>query len=215
MRIAYVVDVHDRFDSVPQALEQIGDVDVLLVGGDLTNAGTPADAERAIGLWKPLVPRVLAVAGNMDSPAIDERLAELGVAIDGRGELIEDVGIGGISAAPRSHMHTPYELDDDEIERRADTALAAIRGARVRIFCPHAPPYDTECDRLRSGEHVGSPVLRRLIEREQPDVVFCGHIHEARGVDFVGETRIVNPGPVSAGHYALLEVGESLSLALE
>jgi Icc-related predicted phosphoesterase len=215
MRIAYVVDVHDRFDSVPQALEQIGYVDVLLVGGDLTNAGTPADAEHAIGLWKPLVPRVLAVAGNMDSPAIDERLAELGVAIDGRGELIEDVGIGGISAAPRSHMHTPYELDDDEIERRADTALAAIRGARVRIFCPHAPPYDTECDRLTSGEHVGSPVLRRLIEREQPDVVFCGHIHEARGVDFVGETRIVNPGPVSAGHYALLDVGESLSLALE
>lgn len=215
MRIAYVVDVHDRFDSVPQALEQIGDVDVLLVGGDLTNAGTPADAERAIELWKPLAPRLLAVAGNMDSAGIDERLAELGVALDGRGELIDDVGIGGISAAPRSHMHTPYELDDDEIERRADKALAAIRRARVRIFCPHAPPYDTECDRLASGEHVGSPVLRRLIEREQPDVVLCGHIHEARGIDYIGETRIVNPGPVSSGHYALLEVGESLSLALE
>ena len=215
MRIAYVVDVHDRFDSVPQALEQIGDVDVLLIGGDITTGGTPVDVERAIDLWKPLVPRLLAVAGNMDSVGIDERLVELGVSINASGQVIDDVGVCGVSAAPLSTMHTPYELSDEELERRAKAAFDAISGSRVRIFCPHAPPYDTECDRLRSGEHVGSVVVRRIVEHEQPDIVFCGHIHEARGVDFVGETRIVNPGPVSAGHYALLEVGESLSLTVE
>lgn len=215
MRIAYVVDVHDRFDSVPRVLEQIGDVDVVLVGGDITTGGTPEDAQRAIELWRPLVPRMLAVAGNMDSAAIDARLAELDVSINGSGRLIDDVGICGVSAAPLSPLHTPYELDDDELERRADAAFDAIRGARVRIFCPHAPPHDTECDRVRSGEHVGSVVVRQVVEREQPDLVFCGHIHEARGIDFVGESRIVNPGPVSAGHYAVLDVGESLSLAVE
>ena len=215
MRIAYCVDVHDRFEAVPRALEEIGEVDALVVGGDITTFGTPDDAERAIERWKPLVPRVLAVAGNMDSPAIDERLVELGVSINGRGEVIDDVGIGGVSAAPLSSLQTPYELDDDEIERRAAAAFEAIRGARVRIFCPHAPPHDTQCDLLRSGEHVGSVVVRRVVEGEQPDVVFCGHIHEARGVDVVGEARIVNPGPVSAGHYAVLDVGESLSLAVE
>jgi hypothetical protein len=215
MRIAYVVDVHDRFEAVPEALARIGEVGVLLVGGDVTTGGTPDAATRAIELWQPLVPRLLAVAGNMDSAEIDTRLVDLGVSIDGRGVLIDDVGVAGISAAPLSPMHTPYELDDDEILRRGEAGLGAIRAARVRIFCPHAPPHDTKCDRLPSGEHVGSVVLRRLIEREQPDIVFCGHIHQARGIDFIGETRIVNPGPVSAGHYAVFEVAESLSLAVE
>jgi uncharacterized protein len=215
MKIAYVVDIHDQFDAVPRALERIGEVDVLLVGGDITTFGTPYDAERAIELWRPLVPRILAVAGNMDSPAIDELLVELGVSMNASGHVIGDVGIGGVSAAPLSPLHTPYELDDDEILRRAEAAFESIRGARIRIFCPHAPPYDTECDRLRSGEHVGSEVVRRLVEDEQPDAVLCGHIHESRGTDLIGEARIVNPGPVSAGHYALLDVAEYLSLAVE
>jgi Icc-related predicted phosphoesterase len=215
MRIAYVVDVHDRFESVPDALRAIGEVDVLLVGGDITTFGTPDEAERAIELWRPLVPRLLAVAGNMDSPAIDERLVALGVSVDGRGVLVDDVGFSGVSAAPLSPLHTPYEVADEALARRAETGLEDIRRARVRIFCPHAPPRDTACDRLRSGEHVGSAGLRALVEREQPDVVLCGHIHESRGTDEVGTTRIVNPGPVAAGHYAVLEVGESVSVSLD
>jgi uncharacterized protein len=215
MKIAYVVDVHDRFDAVPGALEEIGDVDVLLIGGDITTFGTPEDAERAVELWRPLVPRILAVAGNMDSAEIDERLVELGVSMNASGYVIGGVGIGGVSAAPLSPLNTPYELDDEEIVRRAEAAFESIRDARIRIFCPHAPPHGTKCDRLRSGEHVGSKVVRRVVEDEQPDMVLCGHIHESRGTDLIGESRIVNPGPVSAGHYALLEVAESLSLTVE
>lgn len=215
MRIAYVVDVHDRFDAVPEALARIGDVDLLLVGGDLTTGGTPDDAARAIELWQPLAPRLLAVAGNMDSAAIDERLVDLGVSINGRGVVVGDVGFAGISAAHLSPMHTPYELTDDELTRRAEAALGAIQGARVRIFTPHAPPSDTACDLLRSGEHVGSAIVRQLVEREQPDVVLCGHIHEARSTDRVGTAQIVNPGPVAAGHYALVDVDGEVSVTLD
>jgi Icc-related predicted phosphoesterase len=215
LRIAYVVDVHDRFDAVPAALAEIGEVDVLVVGGDITTAGTPDEAERAIELWRPLAPRILAVAGNMDSPAIDERLVELGVSLDARGALIGDVGIAGVSAAPRSPMHTPHELADDEVGRRGEAALSAVADCRVRVFCPHAPPYGTACDLLRSGEHVGSPALRALVEREKPDVLLCGHIHEARAVDRLGPTQVVNPGPVSAGHWAIVEVGETVTVLLD
>jgi uncharacterized protein len=214
MRIVYVVDVHDRFESVPHALDGLGEVDLLVVGGDITTFGTAEDAERAIELWHPLAPRVLAVAGNMDSPEIDERLVDLGVSIDGRGVTIGDVGVGGVSAAPKSPLHTPYELSDAELERRARAAFDAIRDARVRIFCPHAPPHGTACDRLPSGEHVGSVVLRGLVEREQPDVLLCGHIHESRGVDELGRTRLANPGPVASGHYALVEIGDEASVSI-
>ena len=215
MRIAYVVDVHDRFDAVGEALEALGEVDVLLVGGDLTNLGTADDAERAIELWRPLAPQLFALAGNMDSPAIDERLVDLGVSLDGRGVVVEGVGFAGVSAAPLSPLHTPYELPEEELRRRAESGLDAIRDAQVRIFCPHAPPRDTTCDLLGSGEHVGSVAVRALVDREQPDVVLCGHIHEARGTDKIGSTRVVNPGPVASGHRALVEVADAVSVSLD
>jgi len=215
MRIAYVVDVHDRFDAVGEALEALGEVDVLLVGGDLTNLGTADDAERAIELWRPLAPQLFALAGNMDSPAIDERLVDLGVSLDGRGVVVEGVGFAGVSAAPLSPLHTPYELPEEKLRRRAESGLDAIRDAQVRIFCPHAPPRDTTCDLLRSGEHVGSVAVRALVDREQPDVVLCGHIHEARGTDKIGSTRVVNPGPVASGHRALVEVADAVSVSLD
>jgi uncharacterized protein len=215
MRILYVVDVHDRFEAVPRVMEEVGAVDVLIVGGDITTGGTPEDAERAIESWRPLAPRLLAVAGNMDSPAIDERLVELGVSLDGRGVVLGEVGICGASAAPLSPLHTPHEVPDGELAHGAERGLEGVRDARLRLFCPHAPPYDTACDRLRSGQHVGSPALRALVERERPDAVLCGHIHESRAMDAIGPTRVVNPGPVAAGHYALVETDDELTVTLD
>jgi len=215
MRIAYVVDVHGHFAAVAEALAAVGPVDLLLVGGDITTGGTPDEAARAIESWQGLAPRLLAVAGNMDSPAIDARLAGLGVALDGRGVVIDGVGIFGVSAAPLSPLRTPYELPDAELRRRIEAGFAAVRGCSVTIFCPHAPPRGTACDRLRSGEHVGSEVVRAFVGRAQPDLVLCGHIHESRGRDRLGRTLVVNPGPVSAGHYALVEIGDGVEVALD
>jgi uncharacterized protein len=215
VRIAYVVDVHDRFDAVPAAMAQIGPVDLLIVGGDITNGGTPDDAARAIASWRPLAPRLLAVAGNMDSPAIDARLDELGVSIDGRGVALGDVGVFGVSAAPSSPLHTPYELDEAELELRIEAGFAGVRESRVKVFCPHAPPRDTACDRIRSGQHVGSTAVRAFVEREQPELVLCGHIHESRAMDELGSSRIVNPGPAAAGHYAVVELDGELRVRLD
>src|SRR5919198_1308084 len=195
MKIAFLVDVHDRFDAVPKAMQQIGAVDLLIIGGDITTGGTATEAERAIEGWRPLAPRLLALAGNMDSPAIDVRLAELGVALDGAGFKFGEIGVFGVSAAPKSPLHTPYELTDEELGRRIQAGFSSVRNCRVKIFCPHAPPQGTACDRLPSGEHVGSAVIRNFVETEQPDLVLCGHIHESRGVDEIEGSRIVNPGP--------------------
>jgi len=215
VRIAYVVDVHGRFEAVANAVAATGPVDVLVVGGDITTFGTPDDAERAIESWRPLAPTLLAVAGNCDSASIDERLVELGVSVDGRAAIVDDVGFAGVSAAPLSPLDTPYELPDEELGARAALGLREIAECRVRVFCPHAPPHGTACDRLRSGEHVGSEALRALVEREQPHVVLCGHIHEARATDRLRGSQVANPGPAAAGHYALVDVGENVTVTLD
>jgi Icc-related predicted phosphoesterase len=215
VRIAYLVDVHDRFDAVPEAMRRIGPVDVLIIGGDVTTGGTPDQAARAVEEWGTLAPRLLALAGNMDDPATDDRLAELGVALDGRGVALGDVGLFGVAAAPKSPLDSPYELDDEELSRRIEAGYAAVEDCRIRIFCPHAPPHGTACDRLAGGRHVGSTIVRAFVEREQPELVLCGHIHESRGIDEVGRTKVVNPGPAMRGHYAVVDVDGTISVQLD
>jgi Icc-related predicted phosphoesterase len=208
MRLAFFTDTHDHFEAVSEAMIRIGAVDLIVVGGDITSRGSTDDAARAIELWEPLAPRLLAVSGNWDSTAIDGFLAERDVALDGRGAKLGEVGLCGCSGSPVSAIHAPYELGEDEILRRLERGFAAIVDCPVRIACPHTPPIDTSCDRMFSGAHIGSSGVRAFVEAKQPELVLCGHVHEARGFDQIGKTRIVNPGSARDGHYAIVEIDE-------
>ena len=73
---------------------------------------------------------------------------------------------------------------------------AAFDFPPVDIVVSHCPPY--EC--LDGGmpaldgarPRLGSPALRRYIELNAPSLVLCGHIHEARGMAYIGETLVAN-----------------------
>jgi Icc-related predicted phosphoesterase len=111
-------------------------------------------------------------------------------------------------------LHLPYELAEEEIVARIEAGFEQVKPCRVKVFCPHAPPRDTACDRIHSGLHVGSTAVRAFIERGQPDLVLCGHIHESRGEDRIGRSRIVNPGPLTEGRYAVVEIGSGMDVQL-
>jgi hypothetical protein len=192
-----------------------GALDLLVVGGDITTAGTPDEAAEAVSSWRPLAPRLLALAGNMDSREIEARLVDMGVSLDARGVTFGDVGVFGASAAPISPLRTPYEIPDGELAQRLERGAAAVSECRVTVCCPHAPPARTACDRIAGGEHVGSMSIRGFVERAQPDLVLCGHIHESRGVDSIGRSQVVNPGPVFAGRWALVELDGDLRVRLD
>jgi hypothetical protein len=201
MRIVAFADMHGAFDRVTAVLRRVPAVDVALIAGDITTNGTPADVERAMAAWRPLVPRLFAVAGNMDSPAIDAELVRLGVSLDGCCQRVGVVGFFGCSAAPIS-IGTPYELPEAEIAARAERGFSQAQGAGELVFVPHAPPLGT-VDRAGSGQHVGSRAVRSFVERAQPALVICGHIHEARGQQRLGASLVVNCGPAASGHYCV------------
>ena len=69
--------------------------------------------------------------------------------------------------------------------------------------------------RTRRGQHVGSTALRSFIDERQPTLVFCGHIHEGRGIDRLGATTVVNCGTAYEGYYALAEIGETVEVTLQ
>ena len=59
---------------------------------------------------------------------------------------------------------------------------------------------------ITGGAHAGSPSIRAFLEAERPLLAVSGHIHEGRAVDSLGETTLVNPGPLCDGYYAVAEI---------
>lgn len=212
MKILAFTDIHGAYERVDRMISSEDNVDGIIIGGDLTTYGTPEDSEKAIRFFQNNGLPLFAVAGNMDSPEFDAKHEALGVSINAHGMMLGDIGLFGVSASPFSPLHTPYEISEDEIARRAEQGFGDIAAARWKIFVPHAPPRDTTLDRIAPGRHVGSTAVRAFIEQHQPDVVVCGHIHEARGIDAIGRTTIVNCGPAGKGYYAVIDAGETITV---
>ena len=213
MRLLCISDVHGEATVLDGILQHAGAVDLVLLGGDLTNFGTPNQAERLVAMAQLACPRVLAVAGNCDSAAIDDRLTELSVSLFGRGVVYEAIGFCGVSAMP-PWLGQMYELTEDEIAAALGEGYRQIREAPRAVVLSHTPPRGCRLDRTPRGEQVGSTAVRRFIETSQPALVVCGHIHESRGVDMIGAATVVNCGPAYRGQYAIAELNESVQVEL-
>lgn len=89
-------------------------------------------------------------------------------------------------------------------------AYEAIEYANIRdVIVSHCPPYgvlDSAGYVLGRGEaHVGSRELLGLIDRQQPRLVICGHVHEQGGKEMqFGPTLVVNV----ARTFRLIEITE-------
>jgi len=213
MRIVCVTDLHGRLAALGRILADAGPADALLLGGDITNFGSPVDADRVIELARAKVSTVLAVAGNCDSAAIDRRLVELGVSLHGRGVLLGTVGLYGLSAAP-PWKKGMYQLTEDALAAALWTGHAQVRQAEQQVVLAHVPPRDTRLDRTLFWSHPGSTALRTFIDHAQPGLVLCGHIHEGRGMDRLGATIAVNCGHGARGAYALADVDQHVRVEL-
>lgn len=92
------------------------------------------------------------------------------------------------------------------------------------IIMAHNPPYGA-CDVVgvgesrvegtdNSGEHVGGKGLEEYIKKNSPKIVLCGHIHEARGIEKLKDTYIVNAGSLgeigpNGGTFYELDIDDS------
>lgn len=78
-----------------------------------------------------------------------------------------------------------------------------LKKNRDAIVISHAPPFKI-LDKTYNGLNRGSKILRDAIEKYQPPLVLCGHIHEAKGRKKLGKTRVINLG--FYGDYEVVEV---------
>lgn len=199
-----VGDIHQQagnFHKIPE-LAQASEV---LVSGDLTNEGGPGEASQVLdALMAPGIP-VLAQFGNMDKGEINDWLNDKNINLHAKvREIAPGVVLLGIGGSTFTPMHTCTEFSEDAYAAWLEEEWAEAKNYSHKILISHNPPKDTLCDAINPDLHVGSQAVRSFIEKYQPDLCICGHIHEGRAMDKIGRTTIINPGMLADGGYALI-----------
>jgi Icc-related predicted phosphoesterase len=201
-----VGDIHDdtaAFARIPE----LGEADGIIVTGDLTNVGGIAQAEAVLNALRAYGIPVFAQIGNMDRPEVDGWLSEQGVNLHTLiRELTPDTVMFGAGASTATPFGTPSEFPESAYADWLEKSWRKAGKYPRSILVSHNPPKDTACDALPGGAHVGSEAVRAFIEKAQPDICLCGHIHEGRATDRVGRTLVVNPGPLAQGGYVAVRL---------
>jgi Icc-related predicted phosphoesterase len=209
MKILVLTDLHGH---LPDNLLGFRDVDLVLVLGDLTTGGGLAGTRERIEPLRSFYPELYAIPGNWERPESIQWLNQEGLNIDARAVRFKGLLIFGLGGSIPTPFNTPNETTEEAFAKKLTACSEPQKGERL-IVCSHNPPYGA-CDKVFLGRHVGSKSLRKFIDRRSPDLVLCGHIHEARGIEQIGSTVVINPG-TAPKHYAFVSVEEQISATLK
>lgn len=216
MKILSLSDIHNDVENLIKFLEVIKEnfeFDVVIAVGDFIDVNLPKGfKEEDIGRLiieslKILEKPILAVPGNFDKKLIP-LFEEYGISLHGKGRIIGDIGFYGFGGA-KTPFGTPLEPSEEEISNGLEKGYQEILNSKFKVQITHVPPYLTRLDLISSGLHVGSQSVRKFIEEKQPNLAICAHIHEARGIDQIGKTKIINSGRFSEGYFGLSEIKEN------
>lgn len=129
-------------------------------------------------------------AGNHETLATTDALAELyGIKhLHGDGVIYNDVGFFGAGGTTQIG---PYSVhDEDELFQLLKQGFEKVKHAPRKVMLVHEHPAGSM---FEMGRFPGSQAIRKAIEEFKPDLVICGHIHEAAGMeDHIGTTKIIN-----------------------
>ncbi len=199
MRLLAASDIHGAVRMLKYMLEK-EDADILVLAGDLSN-NSLSEAREALQVASRYEMQVVFVPGNMDPPdLLHMRSLEGAINIHGKVVNVLGLNLGGFGGGGISPFNTPIEFDERTIWKNLSDLV------NIDVLVSHVPPYGTKLDVVRSGMHVGSKSLLKFLKENQPILCICGHIHESHGVDFIGRTISINPGPLMWGRYAVIEL---------
>jgi hypothetical protein len=206
-------DLHDKSEHLKRIGKALYEVDAVLLVGDMTN-GSMQHLLRLLAILEDFNEHIYAIPGNMDTAAMVAHLTREGVSVHRSWQMLDGMAVCGMGGA--LPFAGEYVFSEAEFAQYLPDTVQGLATSTPKILLCHQPPYGTLCDRLKSGQQVGSTAVRAFIEREQPLLCFSGHIHEAQGIDRIGATYIVNAGPLwQSNAYAYLEIEANTVKTLE
>lgn len=160
--------------------------DIIILNGDIVEE---ENVENIVGHFKGTGKPVFLVPGNHDFLATDFLAEKYDVKnLHGSTVYYEGVAISGCGGANIGlHM-----LSEEEIYETVKKTQP--RKSDKKILVTHVHPSQTKMEKF-SQFVPGSDGLKKAIDSFKPDIVLCGHVHEAEGIEEkVGKTRVINVG---------------------
>jgi Icc-related predicted phosphoesterase len=203
VRVAAVGDIHIGLDGAgtlrPLLAALPEEADVLLLAGDLTRHGDPAEAEVLAGELDGLGVPVVSVLGNHDHHSgcpekVAAELEDVGVNIlEGNAVALELDGVtlgvagtkgfgGGFTGACGTEFGEEemkaFMRHSRHLAEALEAALAAL-DTDLRVALLHYSPVDgtLEGEPLEIYPFLGSSLLAEAIDRAGADFAFHGHAH--------------------------------------
>ena len=201
MKIIAISDIHNDCSAIKKLENELSEADMIIIAGDITHMGSEKDAENIITEFEKYNKKIFAVSGNCDKSEIEKYLKEKNISVHKEVKTISEFGlkIAGLGGSVTTPVPTPNTCSEDEYKK----SLGSIE-VTPDIFVAHQPPLNTVADMIPNGMHVGSSSLKEFIEKMQPALCICGHIHESVGKEYCGKTLIINPGSFKDGFYAVV-----------
>jgi Icc-related predicted phosphoesterase len=242
IRLAAAGDIHcdeQNRDEIARAFEQVeGEVDAILLAGDLTTYGRLEQAELLAEILRPLEAPVYAVLGNHDwhcgqAEQIARAVADAGARMIDRGHATQEVhgstlGVAGakgfVGGFPDSGLpdfgepllRQVYAETTAEVEA-IEAGLTAIDGCDHRIVLLHYAPTTTTLEGEPRGifAFLGSDRLAAPILEHHPDLVLHGHAHVGAFQGAVGDVPVYNVAvpSLARGFYVFELDGASVRVA--
>jgi len=188
-RILAFSDLHLARGHAARLVEAAAEADLVIGAGDFCNARQGLD--QAMALLADLMPKAVLVPGNAESA--EELAAAAGPAtvLHGQRHRTQGLMLFGIGYAIPV---TPFGAWSCDLTEEAATAMLESM-TEADILISHSPPKGV-ADRNREGRSLGSTAVRTAIERVQPRLCLCGHIHDSWGeAGTIGATEVRNLGP--------------------
>jgi Icc-related predicted phosphoesterase len=188
IRVLAFSDMHMSRRCAAEIVAASADADLVIGAGDFCNMRQGLAAAMALlgGVRAPFV----CVPGNAES-ADELRAATGATVLHGERAEIAGLSIFGLGYGVPTTPFGAWSCDLTEAE--AGSMLSGLDGAGILIS--HSPPKGV-ADVTSTGFPVGSTAIRAAIERNQPRLCLCGHIHDSWGSSgFIGRTAVHNLGP--------------------
>jgi Icc-related predicted phosphoesterase len=184
-------DLHADPKSIRNLLKRSAFVDVLVGAGDFGNVRR--DLQMCIDELRTFDKPAVLVPGNNESTEELEKACHVWPSahvLHGSGVVISGIQFFGIGGGIPVTPFGPWSYDFTEEE--ANELLQNCPPGCVLVS--HSPPKGA-VDKAGGGQSLGSIAVRDAVERTQPLLVVCGHIHASGGQHTtIGRTAVVNAG---------------------
>lgn len=192
MKILSFSDLHSDIAATTRLIKASAEADLVIVAGDFCNYHK--DLVASVAPLAEIPCPILAVPGNHET--VDELTAAATdnmTILHGQTRAVGNLSFFGIGYGVPT---TPFgDWSCDLTEAEATEMLEDCH--QVDILISHSPPKGI-ADTTSTGVSVGSTAVRAAAERLKPQLLLCGHIHEAWGqTGLIDHTRVHNLGPTA------------------